>query len=123
MLKSWAKNYSIFLRKICFGKEDTFFLPLPEVFPATSVAFLRLLIFILSIGLAKGDISLISTGGGDQELSFSVFLKERHPQVGAAQRSTLQRVRAKVSTPQPFLTCADILIHVHVRYCCAMSYG
>lgn len=78
MLKSWAKNYSIFLRKICFGKEDGFFLPLPRVFPATSAVFLGLLIFISSTGLAKGETSLISTGGGDQELPFPVFLKERY---------------------------------------------
>lgn len=70
VLKSWAKNYSIFLRKTCFGKEDGFFLPLP----ATSAAFLGLLIFISSTGLAKGETSLISTGGGDQELPFPVFL-------------------------------------------------
>lgn len=81
-LKSWAKNYNIFLRRTCFGKEDSFFLPLPRVFPATSVVFLGLLIFISSAGLAKGEISLISTGGGDQELPFPVFLKERHTQVG-----------------------------------------
>lgn len=74
MLKSWAKNYSIFLRKICFGKEDGFFLPLPRVFPATSAVFLGLLTFISSTGLAKGEISLISIGGGDQELPFPVFL-------------------------------------------------
>lgn len=74
MLKSWTKNYSIFLRKICFGKEDGFFLPLPRVFPATSAVFLGLLTFISSTGLAKGEISLISTGGGDQELPFPVFL-------------------------------------------------
>lgn len=78
VLKSWAKNYSIFLRKTCFGKEDGFFLPLP----ATSAAFLGLLIFISSTGLAKGETSLISTGGGDQELPFPVFLKERYRQVG-----------------------------------------
>lgn len=129
MLKSWAKNYSIFLRKICVGKEDGFFLPLPRAFPATCVVFLRLLIVISSTGLATGDISLISTGGGDQELSFSVFLKERYPQVGAgtaqhsAERWGLRAGKVKVSTPQPFPVCADILIHGRVRYYCAMSYS
>lgn len=102
MLKSWAKNYSIFLRKICFGKEDGFFLPLPRVFPATSAVFLGLLTFISSTGLAKGEISLISIGGGDQELPFPVFLKERHSQVGMATTCCLVKC---FTLAQMWLTC------------------
>lgn len=75
-IEKLGKNYSIFLRRTCFGKEESFFLLLPMAFPATSAVFLGLLL-TPSVGLAKGEISLISTGGGDQELSFSMFLKKR----------------------------------------------
>lgn len=120
MLKSWAKNYSIFLRKICFGKEDSFFLPLPRVFPAASVVFLGLLTFTASTGLAKGEISLISTGGGDQELPFPVFLKERYTQVGAAQCQVLPSADRR---RQPKYSCGPVAgrvkvpapTHAHVR--------
>lgn len=70
------KSYSIFLRTICFGKEDGFFLLLPRTCPVSSLVLLGLL-FPRSAGVAKGEISLISTGGGDQQLSFSGVLKRR----------------------------------------------
>lgn len=69
-------SYSIFLRTICFGKEDGLFLFLPRAFPVSSMLLLGLLL-TLSAGVAKGEMSLISTGGGDQ-LSFSVVLKRRY---------------------------------------------
>lgn len=70
-----GNSYSIFLRTICFGKEDGLFLFLPRAFPVSSALFLGLL-FTLSAEVAKGEISLISMGGGDQQLSFSVVLKK-----------------------------------------------
>jgi len=71
-IKNLKKNYSIFLRKTCFGREDSFFLLLPGALPATAVA-LRGLLWTPSTGLAKGEISRIFTGGGDQ-LSSSLLL-------------------------------------------------
>lgn len=69
--KPRGKSYSIFLQRISFDQKDSSFLFLPVASPVIWLAVTP------TTGLAKREMSFISHGGGDQQLSSSVLLFAR----------------------------------------------